>query len=200
MTASDLMRIGQRRLLAAVSALAMAMILPAALPGAQASPAAGIPSPTWQADCGKSSCVLQIVVPFNRGRGTERAALAIDVVPTTKRAQSIAIFLPADAVAAKGVIIGFVDAKAKGADPTLQPAGDLYTLPITECKPRFCVSRVQQMLDNDDGTFLDLLAALQRHSFLWVAFHRPQQQEPVRILLPTGGLRAALAKVMQGRR
>lgn len=179
----------------ALQLVAMAMAMAVVLPGGQARPAPGIPARTWQAKCSKTSCDVQILVPFERGHGLEQAGLAVDFVPKTKRANSIAIFLPADAVAAKGVIIGLVD--RGGGDQRLKPVDDLYTLPITQCTPEFCVSRVQQMLDNDDGTFFDLLAALQRNRFLWVSFWRPHQNDPVRILIPSSALKAELAKLVQ---
>ena|SRR5690348_8443978 len=149
------------------------------------SPSTGaIPEIPWVVKCADGHCLMEIDVPFERGHGVEHSRLAVALDQKTKSAEYVAIYLPPDVDSSAGASIGFWDIVLRDKKWTATPSSKVYSLPIMECTTEACVSRVHQMLDNDDGTYLDLLAELQKHGHLWVAFTRRGETTPVSISIP----------------
>jgi hypothetical protein len=151
----------------------------------------------WTVSCSENRCFMQVAVPFDRGKGIEQAGLAVSYDQRQNVLAYVSVYVPADAIQAKGLTIAFVDSVPDGKGGfTLKAATGFYSIPIVECTKDYCVSRVHPKLDNGNGTSLDYFAELQHRRHLWVAFSRPGESEPVRVMIPVYVFPDELRKVV----
>lgn len=150
----------------------------------------------WRMDCKDGHCYLSMSARVqDQTSDNEVVILAVDVLQASRAAEVVQVILPPDVTKGEEVSIRFVDSKPDGASFKLTEAGDMYALPINNCRPGGCASVVHPMLDNGNGPSLDLFLELQRHDFLWVMFQRQKVKEPTRVLIPIYKFREAVSGV-----